>query len=112
MALIRGKNWWWDFFKDNFFSIFKHVRGSITLANGYSETTINLDPKIKAKRVYVAVQAEDIPICAGNVDKVGAIQTGDSTFILYADIKSNSATAYWLVDISENEQDIEDITDL
>lgn len=111
MALIRGKNWWWDYFKDNFFSIFQHVRGSITLANGYSETAIELDPSIKANRIYVAVVAEDIPVCAGDVDKVGAIQTTDNSFILYADIKSSSATVYWLVDYTDGKpnENIDDI---
>jgi hypothetical protein len=98
----RGKNWWWDYFKDELFSIFKNVKGSITLSNGYSETQIKLDPKIKASKIYVAVVAENIPICAGDIDKVGAIQNSDNSFILYADIKSNAATVYWLVDINDD----------
>lgn len=105
MGLLRGKNWWWKYFKALFFSIFSHVRGSITLAHGYSETEIALDSLIKAKRIFVAVEAEDIPICAGAVNMVGAIKKCDNVFILYADIKSNTATVYWLIDYTLNDSD-------
>ncbi len=111
MGLVRGKNWWWNYFKDAFFSIFKHVKGSITLSHGYSETVINLDPSITANRIYVAVIAEDIPVCSGDVDKVGAIQTGPHSFVLYADIKSTTATVFWLVDFTDgiDNQNIDDL---
>lgn len=111
MGLLRGKNWWWNYFKENFFSIFRHVRGNITLSHGYSETVINLDPTIKAQRIYVAVIAEDIPVCSGDVDKVGAIQTGPNSFVLYADIKSTTATVFWLVDFTDgiSDQNIDDL---
>lgn len=105
MGLIRGRGWWWNYFKALFFSIFSHVRGSITLSHGYSETEITLDPLIKAKRIFVAVEAEDIPICAGSVNMVGAIKKCDNVFILYADIKSNTATVYWLVDYTLHDAD-------
>ena len=96
--LIKGKNWWWHYFKELLFSVSKHVRGSITLAHGYSETEITLDPLIKATNIFVCVKPEDIPVCAGDVDMVGAIRTSSNAFILYADIKSNTATVHWLVD--------------
>jgi hypothetical protein len=105
MGLLKGKNWWWKYFKALLFSIFSHVRGSITLGHGYSETEIVLDPIIKAKRIFVAVEAEDIPVCAGAVDTIGAIKKCDNIFILYADIKSNTATVYWLVDYTLNDDD-------
>lgn len=98
MGLIRGKNWWWNYFKKELFSIFSHVRGSITVMNGYSEMEINIDPSIQAERIFVAVEAEGIPVCGANVNMVGAIKKGDNAFIIYADIKSNTATIYWLVD--------------
>jgi hypothetical protein len=96
--LIRGKNWWWHYFKELLFSIFKHVRGSITLAHGYSETEITLDPLIRATKIFVCVEPGEIPICAGAVDMVGAIRKSNNVFILYADIKSNTATVHWTVD--------------
>ena len=108
-GLYRQKNSWWDYLKDEFFSIFKHIKGSITLGNGYTETEIKIDPEIKISRVYVAVVAEHIPVCAGNVDKVGAIQNGKNSFILYADIKSSTATVYWLIDISDEQENINNI---
>lgn len=104
-GLNKGKNWWWDYFKGYFFSIFKHVRGSITLGHGYSETEIQLDTHIKAKRIFVAVEAENIPVCAGSVDTVGAIKKTNSSFILYADIKSDTATVYWLIDYALSDED-------
>jgi hypothetical protein len=107
MGLIRGKKWWWQYFKALFFLIFSHVRGSITLAHGYSETEITLDPLIKAKRIFVAVEAEDIPVCAGSVNMVGAIKKYNNVFVLYADIKSSTATVYWLVDYTLNDSDEE-----
>jgi hypothetical protein len=105
MPLFRGRLWWWNYFRNKFFSIFNHVRGNITLAHGYSEMEIKLDEQIKAKRIFVAVEAENIPVCSGNVDMVGAIKNSDNSFILYADIKSNSATVYWLVDYTLNDND-------
>lgn len=66
--------------------------------NGYTETEIKLDPHIKATKIFVSITADEIPVCAANVDMVGAIQTSPRTFILYSDIKSNSATVYWRVD--------------
>jgi len=113
MGLSRGRSWWWNYFKSTFFSIFKHVRGSITLAHGYSETEITLDPLIKAKRIFVAVEAENIPVCAGAVDMVGSIRKCDNVFIIYADIKANTANVYWLVDytLKEDDEDIDSIRD-
>ena len=109
MALIRGKNWWWEYFKALLFSMFRRVKGSITLGHGYSETEIVLDPIISANKIFIAVEAEDIPVCAGAVDMVGAIKKCDNVFILYADIKSNTATVYWMIDytISDDINDLE-----
>jgi len=110
MPLFRGRLWWWNYFKKLLFSIFSHVRGSVTLAHGYSEMEIKLDDAIKAQRIFVAVEAENIPVCSGNVDTVGAIRNSDNSFILYADIKSNSATVYWLVDytLKDDDQSLDD----
>lgn len=97
-GLVRGTNWWWNYFKDLFFFTFNETRGSILLSNGHSETVIELDHKIRATKIYISVAADEIPVCAANVDMVGAIQTGPTTFIIYADIRSNTATAYWRID--------------
>ena len=103
--VIRGRNWWWNYFKVMFFSMFGHIRGSILLSHGYSETEIILDPLIKAQRIFVAVEADNIPVCAGAVNMVGAINKSNNVFMLYADIKSNTATVYWLVDYTLNDAD-------
>jgi hypothetical protein len=63
---------------------------------------VQLDDKIKAERIFVCIEAENIPVCSGNVDTVGAIRNGPNSFILYADIKSNSATVYWMVEYTLN----------
>lgn len=106
MGYNRGKNWWWNYFKELYFSMFSHIRGSILLSHGYSETEIILSPLIKIEKIFIATEAENIPVCAGDVDMVGAIKKSDNVFILYADIKSNTATVYWLVDyvLSDDEQ--------
>jgi hypothetical protein len=103
-GLIRGENWWWNYFKDEFFSIFYHIRGQMLVVHGYSEIEIDIDPTVNVNRIFVAVQSENIPVCAGNVDMVGSIQNGDHSFIIYADIQSNSAVIYWLIDYSDNGQ--------
>ena len=105
MALSRGKTWWWNYFKEKFFSIYKHIRGNIILGNGHNEIEILLDPKLNTKRIFVAVEAEGIPVCAADVDMVGAIKTSNHSFIIYADIKSNTAIIYWLVEYSFDEED-------
>jgi len=100
---IRGPNWWWNYFKDLFFFTFKESRGHILLINGHSETVINVDHKITVTKIYVAISADDIPVCAANVDMVGAIQTSPNQFIIYADIRSNTATVYWRLDYEFND---------
>lgn len=103
--LKRGKLWWWNYFKDLFFSIFTRIKGNVTVAHGYSEMEVKLDDKIKAERIFVAIEAENIPVCSGNVDTVGAIRNGPNSFMLYADIKSNSAKIYWLVEYTLSYED-------
>jgi len=98
MALIRGRNWWWQYFKALFFSIFHQVKGNITLPYGYSETEITLDPLILATNIYVCIEPKGIPVCAGSVDMVGSIRKSANVFIIYADIKCNYATVHWMVD--------------
>jgi hypothetical protein len=107
--LIHGKKWWWEYFKREYFSLFSHIKGSILASHGSSEFEIKLDDAIKAKQVFVAVEAEGIPVCVGNVDKVGAILKDSNTFIVYADIKSNTAMVYWLVEYSMDEDNIDNI---
>lgn len=97
-GMIKGPNWWWNYFKDLFFFTYHQSRGNILLMHGHSETEINIDSKIKATKIYISVAADNIPVCAANVDMVGAIQTGDNSFIIYADIRSNSANVYWRLD--------------
>ena len=102
-GMVRGPNWWWNYFKDLFFFIYHESRGNILLIHGYSETEITIDPKISATKIYISVSADNIPVCAANVDMVGAIQTSPNSFIIYADIKSNSATVYWRLDYEFND---------
>lgn len=109
--LLKGKNWWWNYFKEKFFSIFKHVRGSVTLGHGYNEVEVKLDRSIFPRRIFVAVEAEGIPVCAGNVDMVGAIKNSENSFIIYADIKSNTAVVYWLIEYGSESVDIDTIDD-
>lgn len=104
-GLNRGTNWWWSYFKDLFFFTYHQSRGNILLMHGYSETVIELDHKIRAKKIYISVSTNNIPVCAANVDMVGAIQTGHTTFIIYADIKSDSAMVYWRLDYDFNDDD-------
>jgi hypothetical protein len=105
-GLNRGRGWWWEYFKILFFSIFTRIKGSVMVAHGYSEMEIKLDDKIKAGKIFVCIEAEDIPVCSGNVNTVGAIRNSPNSFILYADIKSNTATVHWLVEYTPNIEDL------
>ncbi len=100
-GLVHDAGWWYDYWYEKLFASHGEVRGSIILMNGYSETVINTNSKIKATKIYVSVAADQIPVCAANVDMVGAIQTSPTQFILYADIKSNSATVFWKIDYAD-----------
>lgn len=68
------------------------------LSHGWSETEITLDPLINATQIYVCVEPKGMPVCAGAVDMVGAIRKDANVFIIYADIKCNTATVHWMVD--------------
>ena len=96
--------WWWDFFKRLFGINDYFVRGFISLANGRHEVQIQTDPlNGKPYKVYIWV-SEPTPgvcVCLGDVNLVGSTIVPDG-FVLYADIKSNVADVYWLIEYDSN----------
>lgn len=76
----------------------KVIKGSITIGSGSFETEVTVDPSIVINKIYVSIEAEGPPVCAADIDMVGAVQKDDHSFILYTNIKSNIATVYWLVE--------------
>ncbi len=74
------------------------IKGSITVACGSFETEIKVDRSIVIFKIYASIEAESPPVCGADVDMVGAVKLDDHTFILYTNIKSNTATVYWLVE--------------
>ena len=107
MGLIRGKGWWWRFFKELLFDLHTVMRGHITLSYGRHEIQIPIDSQIKPYGVYLNCQDIGIPVCAGDVSMASAkLNEEGNYFTLYADIKSNTCNVLWLIeydpDISPN----------
>lgn len=71
---------------------------SLELNNGRHEIEIELGKK--PGRVWVSLYDEqgDLPVCGGNVDKVGTVDT-DNGFILHADIHSTSRKVRWFASL-------------
>jgi hypothetical protein len=73
------------------------ARGCMVLANGHHEVTVRtLD---KPKKVYLTTNSDsaNTPVCQGAIDMVGCTLTDDG-FVLYADIRSNTAQVCWAVE--------------
>ena len=98
MGLVRGKRWWWEFFKELLFNLHTTVKGSITLGYGVQTLTIPIDRNINPLAIYVNCQDNDVPVCVGSISTLSAMLNDDHTFTLYANIASNSCTVGWLIE--------------
>lgn len=81
----------------------KYENDTLELSNGIHEIEIEIgegDECETPNRVWVSFDDEsgDLPVCGGNVDKVGVVKTHKG-FILYADIKSTSRVIRWFASL-------------
>lgn len=98
MGLVRGKGWWWRFFKAEFFNLHTAIKGNIVLSYGMHALNIPIDPLITPINIYVNCMDMDVPVCIGGVSLVAAHLNEDHTFTLHADIASNSCDVGWLIE--------------
>jgi len=89
--------YWWNIFKSLFHVNEFNLTGSITLGPGEHQITIGTefgDPS----EVFLSVQEPNngVPTCVGDLNWVAARLTGTG-FILFANIKSNSATVHYII---------------
>lgn len=92
--------WWWEFFKSLFGISDYFKRGNISLASGKHEIQIQTDPSEGSPtKVYtwISEPTPGVCVCLGDVNLAGTTSLPDG-FVLYADIKSNTATVNWLVE--------------
>jgi hypothetical protein len=71
-----------------------HDEGSISLNQGHHEVAVSTS--VVPSVVFLAVSPLGTPVCVGDIDMVGYSLLPDG-FILYADIKSNSAEVCYYV---------------
>jgi len=71
------------------------VDGCITLNQGHHEITVVTE--ISPEQVYLSVSPIGAPVCNGDIDMVGYSLLPDG-FVLYADIKSNSAEVCYIIE--------------
>ncbi len=102
MPLIRGKRWWWNFFKELLFGLHATVRGYITLGYGRHEVEIPLDNNIRPLAIYLNCTDIGAIVCIGNVSCVSAHLTDRNSFILHAHVESESCQIVWLIEYEPN----------
>lgn len=71
--------------------------GSMVLAYGTHEVTVNTGSEPKDVMVSANILVGDTPVCQGDINMVGCAIKPDG-FILYADIKTNTAEVCWSVE--------------
>lgn len=71
------------------------VEGSITLNQGHHEVTV--DTEVAPVEVYLSIDSGNSAVCNGDVDVAG-YRLLPNGFVLYADIKSNSAVVNYIVE--------------
>ncbi len=71
------------------------VEGAITLNQGHHEVTVKTN--CPPHQVFLSVKPVGTPVCVGDVDMVGYLLIPDG-FVLYADIKSNIAEVFYVVE--------------
>lgn len=98
MGLIRGKSWWWRFFKEELFNLHAAIKGDIILSYGPQSLIINIDPGINPLYVYINCMDEDVPVCVGGMSLVAAKLNEDHTFTITANIASNTCNVGWLIE--------------
>ena len=78
---------------------FEHDRGEFYLGSGIHE--VEITTRSEPHRVWVYTQSDDtIPVCHGNVDKVGVTVT-PTGFVVHAQINSTGALIEWIADLQE-----------
>lgn len=95
-GLIRGFDWWWNYFYTNYYVIGPHVIGHVLLSAGQQEVEVSVAPA-KILQVFLHTDpGSEIPVCQGDINYVGCAQR-DNDFTIYANISTNTATVYWIV---------------
>lgn len=80
--------------------------GELTLNNGRHEIEIDLG-ELFLSRVWVSFNdlvEDSVPSCYGNLDAVSVVEK-ENSFILIADIQSESRTIRWFATLLEQEED-------
>lgn len=102
MGLVRGKKWWWEYFREILFNLHTTVKGNITLGYGMQSITIPIDEDINPLAIYVNCLDQDVPVCVGGISLVSAMINDDHTFTLNASVASNSCDVGWIIEYDPN----------
>lgn len=101
-GILRGRSWWWKFFKNLLFNLHTTIRGYVQLGYGRHEIEIQIDSKVCPINVFLNCRDQYAPVCAGQISMASANLTSNNSFIIHANIESQSCLIEWLVEYDPN----------